>query len=80
MAISGLVITLEAEGELRREALAALGDDARLTLGELTGSHLPVVADTRSPAEGRALVEELFRRPGIRFVDVVCVDFSDEEL
>ena len=78
MAISGLVITLDDDPERRRAALAALRADERLTLGEPTGNHLPLIAETRRAREGVELIEDLFTQPGVRFVDVVSVDMSDE--
>lgn len=78
MPISGLVITLDAETCKRLQALERLASDPRLTLGTPVGSCLPVVAETRTLAEGEALVEDLGRREDIVFVDVVSVDFTDE--
>lgn len=76
MAISALVITLEPTlAEVTRRALAR---DARLTLGAPVRHRLPVVAETPSCAAGEALVAELQQRRGVRFVDVVMVDFSDD--
>ncbi len=78
MAISALVITLDDDPQRRRAALEALRGDERLTLGEPAGNRLPLVAETRRAREGVELIEGLFTQPGIRFVDVVSVDLSDE--
>lgn len=78
MTISALVVTVDpATAEV---TLAALSRDPRLTLGAPVGSRVPVVVETASCRDGRALVEDLQQTPGITFVDVVLVDFSDEEL
>jgi hypothetical protein len=78
MPVSGLVLTLESP-ENQAPVLARLGADSRITIGPQRGPHLPVVTETRSSQEGEALVEELFHIPGVCFVDVVTIDFSDEE-
>lgn len=79
MAISGLVITLDEDPHLHLQALEALRADGRLELGTPCGNRLPVVVATADATEGEAVVEELFTWPGIQFVDLVCVDFTDEE-
>ncbi len=78
MPVSGLVLTLESSESLA-PILARLGGDSRITVGPLRELHLPVVTATRSSQEGAALAEELFHIPGVSFVDVVMIDFSDEE-
>lgn len=76
MPISGLVITLVGE---EHELLADVVADGRMTLGERQGAHLPAVLSTRTAEESEATIEALFAREGVRFVDVVTVDFSDVE-
>lgn len=78
MPVSGLVLTLESP-ESHAPVLAQLGTDSRITVGPVRGLHLPVVTETCSSQEGEALAAELFCIPGICFVDVVTIDFSDEE-
>jgi hypothetical protein len=78
MPISGLVITLE-RLESRTPLLARLEADPRISVGPPQGLRLPVVTDTPDSEEGEALVRELFSLPGVCFVDVVSIDFSDEE-
>ncbi len=78
MPISGLVVTLSDVPSLQKSALDQLASDPRLTLGELHGIRLPVVAETQTVRQGTDLVrEELLDIPGVVFVDVVSVDFSD---
>lgn len=74
MPISSLVLTLANPGE---RLLADLASDPRLTLGETQGAYLPVVLETSTLGESKAAVEELMTREGVRFVDIVTVDFSD---
>jgi hypothetical protein len=78
MPISAVVITLKrAEREAAIEILRA---DARLTLGELQVTQLPVVIDTDTIADGINVVREVLPAiAGVEFVHVVSVDFSDVE-
>lgn len=77
MTISALVLTLD---QLRMApTLAALGADPRLELGEPIVNRVPVVVETADCAAGRALFDELRDTPGVAFVDVVMVDFSEED-
>lgn len=78
MPISGLVLTLSDEPSLQQTALSELALDSRLSLGELQVNRLPVVAETDTIRQSTRLVrEELLTIPGVIFVDVVMVDFSD---
>ncbi len=79
MPIGGLVLTLDPDPALRESILAALTADPRLTLGQPLGVRLPMVAETLTLDDGDALVRELSAAPGVLFVDVVSVDFSDRE-
>ncbi len=78
MVTSALVVTLDKGSCARRGAIDALASDSRLTLGELAGARLPVVAETMGLGAAEALVEELSAVPGVVFVDVVLVDFDPE--
>jgi hypothetical protein len=80
MPISSLVLTLDASPELRALALSEFARDPRITVGPpLEERWLPVVTETASLAEGEALAESLREQPGVSFVDVVMVDFSEQE-
>jgi hypothetical protein len=79
MTVSALVVLLSSDRTLRERALADLGGDARLTLGEAILDRLPLVAETTSAADGVALVDELIAHDGVVSVDVVSIDFNDEE-
>ena len=76
MIVSALVLTLDEPGPRREELLRRLQADPRLALGAAEGHRLPLVAEVPCPADGEALVQELGTTPGVRFVDVVLVDFS----
>lgn len=77
MIVSGLVVTLHSDLALRTRALAALGEDARLAIGDPIGGRLPVVAATETTAHGAELCEELSAQPGVVRVDVVSIEFSE---
>lgn len=78
MPISSLVVTLDSDPNLRQRAVAALAAMSRVTLGEPYSSRLPVVVETATLAEGRQFVEQqLTHLEGVRFVDVVRIDFED---
>lgn len=80
MPISSLVLTLDASPQARAFVLSELAKDARVTVGTpLEERWLPVVTETESLCAGEALAESLKELPGVSFVDVVMVDFSDEE-
>ncbi len=72
MSISGLVLTLAADGPACA-TLSALAGDPRLTLGEQFGHRIAVVADTESVEADRSLWDELRAMPGIINVDVTFV-------
>lgn len=72
-------MTLDNDPARRRAALDALSADPRLTLGDACGNRLPLVAETETLDEGEALFAALAVAPGVLFVDVVSVDFSDLE-
>jgi hypothetical protein len=75
MPVSGLVITMEPSAV--SNAVAALPADPRLSVGAPAGAHVPAVLETSSLEESARFVDDLFRTPGVRFVDVVTVDFDD---
>ena len=80
MPISSLVLTLDAAPEVRAIVLSEIARDSRVTVGAPREERwVPVVTETASLSEGEALVEVLRELPGVSFVDVVMVDFSDEE-
>jgi hypothetical protein len=80
MPISSLVLTLDTSPELRALALAEVSRDSRILVGTPQQERwLPVVTETASLLEGKALAESLGEIPGVNFVDVVMVDFSDAE-
>jgi hypothetical protein len=80
MAIAALVLHVDPAAATRLHA--QLAGEPALTVGEPqfapAGVLLPVVAESADAGSGEALFEALRARDGVRFVDVVMVDFSDE--
>ncbi len=77
MPTSALVLTLDARPERAANALAGLRERTDLELGERQGNRLPVVLTTDELWQSEAAVNTLMALPGVQFVDVVAVDFSD---
>ncbi len=80
MPISGWVLTLGPDESQRIQVVQRLQSDARVTVGEPAGARLPVVLETSSPNEGHAMIEDLSDSPGVLFIELVCLDFSDVEV
>lgn len=79
MTISSLLLTLSPEESARRQALATLAADPRLTLGEPIGDRLPLVLETPSAREAAQASEALLDVTGVTFVELVTVHFEDQE-
>lgn len=77
MPIIGAVLTLSEEPEAKRAALDFLHAHQAIEMGEPQIQGLPVVIESSSRAEERALWESLEALPGVVFASVVCTDFSD---
>lgn len=79
MPISGLLITLDRDSDKRARALAALQHHHAIDIGEGRDHRVPVVVDTPSSDEDRAVWDWLHEQPGITFVDVVYVHFDQDQ-
>jgi len=77
MPVVGAVFHLSDEPTARAAALASLGGDPRITLGELRGDNLPLVLETGSAEEDRAAWRALGELPGIDQIVVTFADVSD---
>lgn len=77
MPVSGLVVTLAPDPELRRLAVELLAGDPRMTLGELVEGHLPLVTETATLDEHEAIWKELEATAGVLQVRLAFHDFSD---
>lgn len=78
MITSGLVLTLNADAALAQQAVASLRTRPEFTAGERNGRWLPVALEVADDDASRAAHDWLNSLPGVEFVDVVSVDFSDD--
>ena len=76
MPVSGLVVSLSQEPQLRAEALDAISREAKITLGEREGNRLAIVLDTDSSQEDRHIWDWLHSLPGIALLEVAFVGFD----
>lgn len=79
MITSGIVITLNADAALARQAQATLQARPELTHGELNARWLPVALEAADVGASRDFHDWLNTVPGVDFVDVVEVNFVEEE-
>lgn len=80
MLVSGLVIHLEPDETRAREALARLGREASLELGESADwTRVPGVLETVDSRAGREAVQDLERWSGVAKIDVVFVGVDSNE-
>jgi len=78
MPVSALVVTLDDDPVEQAATISRLSEFEHLTVGALTGRvHVPVVCESETLTDGENYVRALMRVPGVVFVDVVMVDFSD---
>jgi hypothetical protein len=76
MAVAALILHLDPAHA--GTTVQRLARHPALSVGAPQGLLLPVAAESPDARGGRALFEELEATPGVVFVDVVMVDFSDE--
>jgi hypothetical protein len=79
MPISGLILTLNADAELAAQAVATVSTRPEFTPGERKARWLPVAMEARDDAASRDLHDWLNALPGVDFVDVVYVNFDEDE-
>jgi len=76
MPVSGLVLTLDADPNHARAALAALRADDCIDVGVPVGPRLPVVTDTPDAHADRRLQDRIRSICGVEYIDVVFVHFD----
>jgi hypothetical protein len=79
MITSGLVLTLNADAALAEQAVASLRARPEFTPGERNDRWLPVALEARDESARRDLHDWIETLPGVDFVDVVYVNFSDDD-
>lgn len=77
MPVYGVVLTLDDDPQVRRRLMASLGAEPWLMLGVRQGSRLPVAMEADSVEEGERQWAQLESSPGVTFMELVFVDFSD---
>jgi hypothetical protein len=78
MPVSGLVFNLSNDDE-GEAAFAALKSRPELTFGKGAGKLVPAALETSDVQTSRALHEWIASQPGVKFVDVVWVNFEEDE-
>ncbi len=76
MPVSGLVVSLSDEPQLRAGALSVIGRESRITMGICEENRLAIVVETVSSEEDRQLWEWLGDLPGVTFIEVAFVGFD----
>lgn len=76
MPVSGLVVSLAEEPELRQLAIDAIGRESRIEIGSIHSNRMAIVIDTASSDEDKQLWNWLMDLPGVVFVDVALVAFE----
>ena len=80
MPVIGAVLHLDQNPEQRERALQYLNQHPRITLGHHQDGRLPIVLESDSKSEDKALWNELQAQSGVTFCSVVFADFSDVNL
>jgi hypothetical protein len=79
LVVSGLVITLNAQPDVRERATAAILSHPAIHAGELTDRWLPVAVEAADQAECHAIHDWLQSLEGVDYVDVVAISFEEAE-
>ena len=79
MPVSGLVVSLRDDPQLRRETLTMIGNERRITMGALEANRLAVVLDTASGDEDGQVWDWLRTLPGVTLVDVAFIGFEPDD-
>lgn len=80
MPISGLVVSLTAEGDARRDAIDAIAADQRIEIGESSAHRMALVVETVSKDEDRQVWEWLNDLAGVVLVEVAFVAFDQPSI
>ena len=77
MPISGLVVSLKSDPQLREEAITAIRQEKRIEIGLIQSRRMAIVLDTASTDEDKQLWCWLSSLPGVVLVDVAMVGFDE---
>ena len=78
MPVSGLVVSLAEEQQLREHAMDASRREPRIEVGAIESGRMAIVIDTTSTEEDKQLWNWLSSLPGVVFVDVALVGYEDQ--
>lgn len=78
MPVSGLVVSLRDDPQSRVEALAAISQQAQITMGAVEQNRLAIVLDTTSTQEDKRLWDWLGSLPGVLLLEVAFVGFEQQ--
>ena len=76
MPVSGLVVVLADEADLRAAAVRAMELDRSIELGPVHGNRLALIVETPSGQEDRRVWDMLHHLAGVRLVEVVFVGWD----
>lgn len=77
MPVSGLVVVLSEDQEMRRSAIGAMQQQPAITLGDQLANRLAVVLDTESKSEDQQMWNWLHSLSGVAMVELVFVGFEE---
>ncbi len=77
--ISALVIHLDLDERLARDATSLIEATSAIEVGSRHANRLPVVLETATPAESQKLTDWLIDLPGVTHVDVTYVHLEESD-
>ena len=77
MPVSGLVVSLSNQPDLRQNAWESMRADPRIEVGLIEAQRVAIVVDTASNEEDKTIWNWLQQLPGVVFVDIVMVGFEE---
>lgn len=78
MPVSGLVVSLTDDPQLREDAISSIREESRIEVGVIESGRMAIVLDTASSDEDKQLWHWLSSLPGVVFVDVAMVGFETQ--
>jgi hypothetical protein len=80
MPVSGLVVVLSEDPQLRANAIGTLEQQSMVTMGVLQANRLAIVLETDSKAEDQQMWNWLHALSGVVMVEVAFVGFEEPHL
>jgi hypothetical protein len=79
MPISGLVVSLVSDPQLREEAIGKIRAEPRIEVGAIHANRMAIVLDTPTIEDDKRLWNWLSSLPGVVFVDLAMVAFDSSD-